>query len=137
MAYLQGGDALTLNEEQKSHLSLPITQTQPPTPSTTGVDVSRAEYDFFALSRQLSRRSGVAAWDNPSASTVNGINDPPQTAGALGDAPKDQEKFDKDIEKGQSEVEEERFDLKEYLTSSNDANQAAGIKHKVRFYASS
>jgi len=24
----------------------------------------------------------------------------------------------------------ERFDLREYLTSSNDANQAAGIKHK-------
>jgi ATP-binding cassette, subfamily G (WHITE), member 2, SNQ2 len=38
----------------------------------------------------------------------------------------------KDIEKGRDE--NDVFDLREYLTSSNDANQRAGIKHKhVRF----
>ena len=37
-----------------------------------------------------------------------------------------------DVEKGiVSKHSEEHFDLREYLTSSNDANQAAGIKHKV------
>lgn len=35
------------------------------------------------------------------------------------------------LEKAPGDVEpEERFDLREYLTSSNDATQAAGIKHK-------
>ena len=35
------------------------------------------------------------------------------------------------LEKAPGDVEaEERFDLREYLTSSNDASQAAGIKHK-------
>ena len=35
------------------------------------------------------------------------------------------------LEKAPGEVEaEEPFDLREYLTSSNDASQAAGIKHK-------
>jgi ATP-binding cassette subfamily G (WHITE) protein 2 (SNQ2) len=37
-----------------------------------------------------------------------------------------------DVEKGKDE--DDVFDLREYLTSSNDANQKAGIKHKhVRF----
>ena len=35
----------------------------------------------------------------------------------------------KDIEKGVSDSERP-FDLREYLTSSNDANERAGIKHK-------
>ena len=35
------------------------------------------------------------------------------------------------LEKVPGDIEaEERFDLREYLTSSNDAGQAAGIKHK-------
>lgn len=38
----------------------------------------------------------------------------------------------KDVEKGKNE--DDVFDLREYLTSSNDANQKAGIKHKhVRY----
>ncbi len=37
-----------------------------------------------------------------------------------------------DVEKA-AEEDAEPFDLREYLTSSNDANQAAGIKHKVYF----
>ena len=35
-----------------------------------------------------------------------------------------------DLEKGHVEDRQETFDLREYLTSSNDANSAAGIKHK-------
>lgn len=35
-----------------------------------------------------------------------------------------------DPEKGRDGDRQETFDLREYLTSSNDANSAAGIKHK-------
>lgn len=35
-----------------------------------------------------------------------------------------------DLEKGHDETRQETFDLREYLTSSNDANSAAGIRHK-------
>jgi len=35
-----------------------------------------------------------------------------------------------DLEKGHDGDRQESFDLREYLTSSNDANSAAGIKHK-------
>ena len=35
-----------------------------------------------------------------------------------------------DLEKGHDGDRQETFDLREYLTSSNDANSAAGIKHK-------
>lgn len=35
-----------------------------------------------------------------------------------------------DLEKGREKDRQETFDLREYLTSSNDANSAAGIKHK-------
>ena len=66
------------------------------------VDVARAEEQFNELSRQLTIRSTHSLTD--STATAN------------------------DVEKGGSEC----FDLREYLTSSNDANQRAGIKHKVR-----
>ena len=36
-----------------------------------------------------------------------------------------------DPEKGEKHQDSETFDLREYLTSSNDAHQQAGIKHKV------
>ena len=35
-----------------------------------------------------------------------------------------------DLEKGRDRAHQDTFDLREYLTSSNDANSAAGIKHK-------
>ena len=35
-----------------------------------------------------------------------------------------------DLEKGRDGDRQETFDLREYLTSSNDANSAAGIRHK-------
>ncbi|KDQ63068.1 hypothetical protein JAAARDRAFT_202584 [Jaapia argillacea MUCL 33604] len=66
------------------------------------VDVSRAEVAFDQLSRQLSRPSVPQ----------------PKTLGQ-----------DEDIENGPADSEA-AFDLKEYLSSSNDAHQRAGIRHK-------
>lgn len=73
------------------------------------VDVIRAQEQFNELSRQLSKRSEAAR--NRTKSTESN---------AIG----------QDIEKGPASADD-HFDLREYLTSSNDANQNAGIKHKV------
>lgn len=72
------------------------------------VDVARAESAFNELSRQLSIRSEAAR----SATEFT-----------------DSTAATKDLEKGTGS---DPFDLREYLTSSNDANQRAGIRHKVR-----
>jgi ATP-binding cassette, subfamily G (WHITE), member 2, SNQ2 len=69
------------------------------------IDVRRAEEEFNTLSRQLSNRS---------ANTIRKSTD-----------------LSHDPEKG-LDAGEGRFDLREYLTSSNDANQKAGIRHKVQ-----
>ncbi|KAK1229304.1 ATP-binding cassette transporter snq2 [Marasmius sp. AFHP31] len=77
------------------------------------VDVARAERQFEELSRQLSNRSANKRNDGNSTNTVNENNEK------------------KDLEKAvASGSTESIFDLREYLTSSNDANQQAGIKHK-------
>src|SRR5277367_5052295 len=68
------------------------------------VNTFQAEGEFNELARKLSRQSEREPGSHP-----------PATQG-------------KDIEKGVSP--DEAFDLREYLTSSNDANHAAGIKHK-------
>lgn len=73
------------------------------------VDVERAEAEFNELSRQLSRRSEIARSGSKSSDST----------AASGD-----------VEKGVAK-DDDRFDLREYLTSSNDAHQKAGIKHKV------
>lgn len=72
------------------------------------VDVKQAEDIFNELSRQLSRRSS----EGPSRTRTASLDDP-----------------GKDLEKLGADGEE-RFDLREYLQSSNDAHQSAGIKHK-------
>jgi ATP-binding cassette, subfamily G (WHITE), member 2, SNQ2 len=68
------------------------------------IDVRRAEEEFNTLSRQLSNRSA-----NSIRKSIDSSHDP---------------------EKG-LDADEEYFNLREYLTSSNDANQKAGIRHKV------
>jgi hypothetical protein len=74
--------------------------------AASSVNVEQAENAFHELSRKLSQGTFV---DDKERSTV-------------GKAPRD-------IEKGG--IDSERpFDLREYLTSSNDANERAGIKHK-------
>lgn len=78
--------------------------------SITQVDVHHAEAEFTQLERDLS----TPTYDDHANSST------PQP-----------DHLHKDPEKAPEEDEaEERFDLREYLTSSNDANQAAGIKHK-------
>ncbi|KAG5718995.1 Brefeldin A resistance protein [Termitomyces sp. T112] len=77
------------------------------------VDVIEAEEQFDALARQLSIRSQEVQRERSSLSdkTVGSSN--------------------QDLEKAEfQEDATEEFDLREYLTSSNDANQVAGIKHK-------
>ncbi|KAF8899244.1 ABC-transporter [Infundibulicybe gibba] len=75
--------------------------------SSQAVDVHRAEQEFNALSRRLSARSDQAK-QRDSKSTLNTTHD---------------------VEKGVSDGSHV-FNLRDYLSSSNDANQKAGIKHK-------
>jgi len=76
------------------------------------VNIRQAEAEFIQLQRQLTHHDYL---DRPQSST-------PQPEHPKNDLEKASD--DDDVEA------EERFDLREYLTSSNDANQAAGIKHK-------
>ncbi|KAL1694829.1 P-loop containing nucleoside triphosphate hydrolase protein [Schizophyllum commune] len=73
------------------------------------VDVADAEKNFHNLARKLSHKSR-------SQRTLHNNHDSTTTVGG-------------DPEMGKT-GEDEVFDLREYLTSSNDAQQAAGIKHK-------
>ena len=75
----------------------------------TQVDIRQAEAEFTQLQRTLSRPT----YDDHARSTKS-------------------DHIPKDLEKAPDDVTdpEDRFDLREYLTSSNDASQAAGIKHK-------
>jgi hypothetical protein len=78
--------------------------------SRSRVDIRRAEAEFTRLQRQFTIHddSGRAQSSTPQPKHLR-----------------------KDLENAPSEDgDEEPFDLREYLTSSNDASQAAGIKHK-------
>ncbi|ESK96125.1 pleiotropic drug resistance abc transporter [Moniliophthora roreri MCA 2997] len=81
-----------------------------------GVDIQRAERQFEELSRQLSIRSNLGKkgdkqqWHQSTHSVAS--------------------VYSTDLEKGSDPDAASVFDLREYLTSSNDANQQAGIKHK-------
>jgi len=87
--------------------------TPPNTLISQQVDVAQAEAEFNALSRQLTKRSELARQQSKPESQSS-------VAATL----------QQDVEKARVD-EFDRFDLREYLTSSNDANQKAGIKHKV------
>jgi ATP-binding cassette, subfamily G (WHITE), member 2, SNQ2 len=75
--------------------------------AASSVNIKQAENAFHELSRQLSQGTFVNDKEHGAATDNN----------------------TKDIEKGVSDPEEP-FDLREYLSSSNDANERAGIKHK-------
>lgn len=78
--------------------------------SRSQVDIRRAEAEFTRLQREFT------------------IYDDSDRAQSSTPQPK---RLPKDIEEAPSgDGDEEPFDLREYLTSSNDASQAAGIKHK-------
>ena len=74
------------------------------------VDVQEAEQIFTDLSRALSRRSA--------GEPEEAYEYKPSSGG-----------HEDDIEKGEKH-RDEPFDLRDYLQSTNDANQSAGIKHK-------
>lgn len=83
--------------------------------STVGtINIGQAENSFHELSRQLTQ--GTVVDDKHGAKGPH-----PRTSGDSRTA--------QDLEKGVCDAEQS-FDLREYLTSSNDANQKAGIKHK-------
>jgi hypothetical protein len=79
-------------------------------PTAGSVNVERAENSFHELSRQLTQGTAVDEEHGAEDTRV-------RTSIA------------KDVEKGAFDLEQP-FDLREYLTSSNDANESAGIKHK-------
>jgi len=64
------------------------------------VDVQQAKKDFAELGRQFSRTS-VGSSSNP-----------------------------RDVEKGATSESEDAFDLRDYMTSTHDADTSAGIRHK-------
>lgn len=74
------------------------------------IDIARAEEEFYALSRQLIARAEAAEKTSQLSAATRSCKDSEKGGNASGEV----------------------FDLREYLTSSNDANQNAGIKHKVR-----
>ncbi|KAF9225228.1 hypothetical protein BS17DRAFT_778327 [Gyrodon lividus] len=97
-----------LHLDQTGHVDSP----QVDAASENHVDVQQAERTFNELARRLSGQSYAAAqpskhWQSSNTASVSGT----------------------DLEKGEG-PEKQPFDLREYLTSSNNANQAAGIKHK-------
>ena len=79
------------------------------------VDIQGAERAFHRLEREASRAS-----DNALRISRNTFNEK--------NAIKESENYD--AEKAEFKNGEEPFDLKEYLSSSNDKNTQAGIKHK-------
>jgi hypothetical protein len=95
-------DTTTLCHENRSNAPL----TPPLESRACDVNIIQAKKAFGELSRQLTKQSESVSQSSPSTASGN------------------------DIEKGLDPYEG-TFDLREYLTSSNDANQQAGIKHKV------
>jgi len=81
-------------------------------PAAGSVNVEQAESSFHELSRQLSQETTVGGRDRGTQKSRG-----------------DDGKKGNDLEKGSLDLDQP-FDLREYLTSSNDANERAGIKHK-------
>lgn len=79
-----------------------------------GVNIEKAENSFNELSRQLTQGTVVDDDREHEDSRV------PTAVGI---------RTTVDLEKAEVDLEQP-FDLREYLTSSNDANDRAGIKHK-------
>ena len=69
------------------------------------VVVAQAEKDFGVIKQSLNTPKVVNEVSFPSSDSV-------------------------DLERGRGEDPQETFDLREYLTSSNDESSAVGIKHK-------
>jgi hypothetical protein len=79
------------------------------------VNIEKAENSFNELSRQLTQ--GTVVDDREHGDEDSRV---PTAVG---------KRMTRDLEKAEVDLEH-AFDLREYLTSSNDANERAGIKHK-------
>jgi hypothetical protein len=90
-----------------------------PTTGLGGVNIEKAENSFNELSRQLTQGTVV---DDDIDDREHG-DDGTRVPTSIGN------RTTKDLEKGAVDLEQ-AFDLREYLSSSNDANERAGIKHK-------
>jgi ATP-binding cassette, subfamily G (WHITE), member 2, SNQ2 len=87
-----------------------------PTTGHGGVNIEKAESSFNELSRQLTQGTVV---DDDREHVDEDSRVPTSTS----------IRKTTDLEKGAGDLEQP-FDLREYLSSSNDANERAGIKHK-------
>ncbi|KIM88774.1 hypothetical protein PILCRDRAFT_813749 [Piloderma croceum F 1598] len=96
-------DTVTLNDEPRSTHHVIVEA------GHHSVDIAQAEATFDELSRRLSMPS-QAVYDIAQTGTGDSLSSI------------------KDLEQG--DKNDEVFDLRDYLTSSNDANEQAGIKHK-------
>jgi ATP-binding cassette subfamily G (WHITE) protein 2 (SNQ2) len=83
--------------------------------SHSGVNIEKAENSFNELSRQLTQGTIVDDREHGDEDTRAPTAVENRTMG--------------DLEKGGADLEQP-FDLREFLTSSNDANERAGVKHK-------
>jgi len=90
------------------HTLVAVSRGEPEADNGHHIDIRSAEATFNQLSRALTQQS-IERRSSPSSS---GNEKDPEKGGHPGDS------------------QEEPFDLREYLSSSNDANQSAGIKHK-------
>lgn len=94
-------DTVTLNDEQRSTHHVIVEA------GHHNVDIAQAEATFDELSRRLSMPPQAAYDIGTGSDSLSGIED---------------------LEQG--DKNDEVFNLRDYLTSSNDANEQAGIKHK-------
>lgn len=78
------------------------------------VDVSRAEAEFNSFARELAEESKLERAESLKSHRHDTFG---------------KKSTDSDVEGGLDD-EEAPFDLREYLSSSNDRNQAAGLMHK-------
>jgi ATP-binding cassette subfamily G (WHITE) protein 2 (SNQ2) len=86
-----------------------------PTTGHGGVNIEKAENSFNELSRQLTQGTVVDDREKEDEGSRAATSMRKRTT--------------RDLEKAEVDLEQP-FDLREYLTSSNDASEKAGIKHK-------
>lgn len=115
MSEIQGDVATLVGTRPQSMASPSPSRPRTPPPQSDSVNVRTAEKDFHALERKYSGKAGV----EKAASSTSG-----DTKGGSG----------QDVEKAaNNDGADAPFNLKDYLQSSNDASDSAGIKHKVCF----
>ena len=104
---------------QSAHPSIP----HPPPPITTDTPTSNAS--TLWQERNIQDHVVVAQAESEFGRVQRSLSTPKAPIRVVSHGPDST-----DLERCHDEDRQETFDLREYLTSSNDANSAAGIKHK-------